>query len=117
MIGPLVLTLPMLAMLLYGVLEVKRSRPVGIAISMLTLIGIAFIWFPGLASSVADALQLGSGRDLVVYAWVGLITLILLNLHLRIRRQMQLVTMLTRQIAMAGRQSPPDLAAPTSLLS
>jgi hypothetical protein len=107
MIGNLVLTLPMLAILAYGLLEVKRSRTVGVAISLLTLAALSFIWIPQGASAVAGALQLGSARDLVLYSWIGLVTLILLNLHLRIRQQMQLVAALTRRVAIAGRQ-PPD---------
>jgi len=113
MIGPLVLTIPMVAILGYGILEVKRTRPVGIAISLLTIAALAFLWSPGLATTIAVALGLGSGNDLVIIAWVGLVTLILLNLHLRLRQQTQMVTALTRQIAIAGRQAQQDLTGPT----
>ena len=44
------------------------------------------------------ALGLGSDNELVLVAWVGLVTLITLNLHLRLRRQTQMVTALTRQM-------------------
>ena len=107
MIGYLVLTVPMLAILAYGLLEVKRAPTVGIAITLLTLAALSFIWFPDGATIVAKALQLGSAQDVVVYSWIGLVTLILLNLHLRIRQHMQLVAALTRRVAIAGRQ-PPD---------
>jgi hypothetical protein len=113
MIGPLVLTIPMVAILGYGILELKRSRPIGIAISLLTIAALAFLWFPALATSIAGALGLGNGDDLVMVAWVGLVTLILLNLHLRLRQQTQMVTALTRQIAIAGRQGQQDLTGPT----
>jgi len=115
MIGPLVLTIPMLAILGYGVLEVKRSRLVGIAISLLTIAALAFLWAPGLAGIIAAALGLGTDNDLVLVAWVGLVTLIILNLHLRLRRQTQMVTALTRQMAIAGRQAQSDVTGPTVL--
>ncbi len=115
MIGPLVLTIPMVAILGYGILEVKRSRPVGIAISLLTIAALAFLWFPELASTIAVALGLSTGDDLVIVAWVGLVTLITLNLHLRLRQQTEMVTRLTRQIAIAGRQAQQDLAGPDGI--
>jgi hypothetical protein len=115
MIGPLVLTIPMLAILGYGVLEVKRSRTVGVAISVLTIAALAFLWAPGLAATIAAAVGLGNENDLVLVAWVGLVTLISLNLHLRLRRQTQMVTALTRQMAIAGRQTQQDVTGPTVL--
>lgn len=115
MIGPLVLTIPLIAILGYGVLEVKRSRLVGIAISLLTIAALTFLWAPGLAATIATALGLGSDNNLVLIAWVGLVTLILLNLHLRLRRQTQMVTQLTRQMAIAGRQAQSEATGPTVL--
>ena len=115
MIGPLVLTIPMLAILGYGVLELRRSRPVGTAISLLTLAALAFLWSPGLAGTIASALGLGNENDLVLVAWVGLVTLIILNLHLRLRQQTQMVSALTRQMAISGRQAQQDVTGPTVL--
>lgn len=115
MIGTLVLTLPMLAILAYGALEIRRAPIVGMVMVALSIVAIALIWIPGLAATVADRLQLGSAADVIMVAWVGLVTVILLNLHLRLRRQMQAVTLLTRQIALSNRPASQDLAGPTSL--
>lgn len=106
MIGYLLPTVPMLAILAYGILELKRSRTVGLAITILTLAALALIWVPGGATALANALQLGDGHDLILYSWLGLVTLVLLNLHLRIRQQMQLLASLTRRVAMTGQ--PPE---------
>jgi hypothetical protein len=114
MIGSLVVTFPMLAILGYGLLEVKRSRPVGIAIAALTIATLALLWTPGLAATVAVVFGLGSGNDLMLIAWVGLVTLITLNLHLRLRRQTQMVTALTRQMAIGGRPAHQDVGGPTA---
>jgi hypothetical protein len=113
MIGLLVLTVPMLPILVYGLLELKRSRVIGTAISLLTFAALAFIWIPGVATTVANALQLGSAADLVTDSWIGLVTLILLNLHLRMRRHMQTVTALTRGIAIGTGQTPENLPGPS----
>jgi hypothetical protein len=114
MIGQLLLTVPMAAILAYGTLELRRSRVVGVGIVGLTIAALLFIWAPGIAESVAVALQLGSGRDLVLYAWIVLVTLILLNLHLRMRRHMQVVAAVSRQIAIAGLQEPQGQTSPSS---
>lgn len=115
MIGALLLTLPMLAILLYGVLEIRRARIVGAAILALTTVAVLLIWLPGLAAAAAEVLQLGGAEDVIMVTWVGLVTVILLNLHLRLRRQMQAVTLLARQIALGGRSGPQDMTGPTSL--
>lgn len=115
MIGAVILTVPMLAILLYGLLEVRRARIMGTAILVLTLVAVLLIWFPGLAAAAAQVMQLGSANDVIMVTWVGLVTVILLNLHLRLRRQMQAVTVLARQIALGGRSGPQDVTGPTSL--
>ncbi len=114
MIGPLVLTLPMLAIIAYALLELKRSRLVGFAIAVLTLAALSFIWVPGIAARVAEVLQLGGGTDVIIYSWIGLLTLILLNIHLRIRQQMQILAALARQIALANRQPPQGQPGPST---
>ncbi len=116
------LAAPLVAMLLYGALEFKRSW-VGIPISVITLVALYFVWVPTGAAVVAETLQLGTRDDLVVYSFVGLLFLVLLNLHLKNRRRMQIVTTLIRQIAITSRQTIPrrmgapgaEIGAPRSL--
>ena len=107
MIGQVVLTVPMVAMLVYGWLEFKRVWVVGIGVSVLSLAAIYFVWFPIGAAAVAETLQLGTRDDLVLYCWIGLSSLVLLNLHLKSRQQMQVVVGLIRQSAIASRSSVP----------
>lgn len=106
MIGQVVLSALLLGMLLYGCAEVRRSRVIGILIPLVALATLYFVWVPIGAAQVAAALQLGTSHDLILYCWIGLSLLVLLNLHLRDRRQMQFITELIRQIALAnGRTS------------
>ena len=122
MIGQVVLTALLVAMLLYGWLESKRSW-VGILISLITLVALYFVLVPTGAAAVAETLQLGTRDDLVVYAFVVLLVCVLLNLHLKNRRQMQVVTTLIRQIAISSRPTihssiggpRPQKGAPRSL--
>ena len=44
--------------------------------------------------------------DLILYIWVCISLIVLLNLHLKLRTQMELITTLARKIAIAEAQSP-----------
>jgi len=119
MIGAWLLTLPLAALVVYGLLEARRARLVGLSIAALALVTLALAWVPGLAAGAAATLALGTAADLVLVSWIGLSSLVLLNVHLKLRRQMQVVTALARQIALAGEQ-PADgdaLATPTTAAS
>ncbi len=49
----------------------------------------------------------GRGVDLVLYIWVCITLIVLLNLHLKLRTQMELITVLARTIALADARSGP----------
>jgi hypothetical protein len=55
---------------------------------------------------VAEFVGVGRGADLVLYLWVCISLIVLLNLHLKLRAQHELITKLARSIAMANVQSP-----------
>ena len=103
MIGQVVLSVPLTAVLLYGWLQSKRSW-VGIAIAVVTLGTLYFVWVPDEAAVTAEALQLGTRYDLLAYLFVGLLLLVQLSVHLKDRQQQQVVTKLIRVIAINGRQ-------------
>ena len=46
-----------------------------------------------------------AGVDLIIYVWVVISLLIVLNLHLKLRAQMELITALAREIAIVKAQS------------
>jgi small membrane protein len=54
---------------------------------------------------------IGRGVDLIIYTWVAISLLVLLNLHLKLRAQMDLITVLARQMAIAGAARPLDISA------
>ncbi len=112
MIGPVVLTIPLIVMLGYGLAELGRSRVIGISIPLFTVATLYLVWVPDRANTIAAALRLGTGTDLVAESFIALVILVGLNLHLKIRRQMQVVTALTRQIAISSRQRGSRQASP-----
>ncbi len=61
------------------------------------------MWFPAHATVLAELAGVGRGVDLIIYVWVVISLLIVLNLHLKLRAQMELITELAREIALVRR--------------
>ena len=57
------------------------------------------MWVPEHASQLAALVGIGRGVDLVLYTWVVISLIMMLNLHLKLRSQMELITLLARKIA------------------
>ncbi len=57
---------------------------------------------------LAELVGIGRGVDLMLYIWVCLSLIVLLNLHLKLRTQMELITTLAREIAIAAAKPPKD---------
>ena len=60
------------------------------------------MWLPSHATRLAALVGIGRGVDLIIYTWVAISLMILLNLHLKLRAQMELITVLAREIAIAN---------------
>jgi hypothetical protein len=98
MIAQVFLTALLSAILLYAWLEYKRSPFVGAVSVLAAFTGLYFVWFPNHATRVAEAVGIGRGVDLILYTWVGITFIVLLNLHLKVRAQMELITELAREL-------------------
>ena len=64
------------------------------------------MWFPAHASALAELAGIGRGVDLIIYTWVVISLLMLLNLHLKLRAQMELITALAREMALSNVRLP-----------
>ncbi len=107
MIAQLILTALLLGILIYAWTEYRRSPVVGLFGVLAASGGLYFVWFPAHASALAEVAGIGRGVDLIIYTWVAISLLVVLNLHLKLRAQMELITVLAREIAIAnGRTAP-----------
>jgi len=102
MIAQLALTALSFAILLYAWMEYPRSPAVGLFAWLAALGGLYFVWVPSHATQLAALVGIGRGVDLIIYTWVGISLLVLLNLHLKLRSQMELITVLVRELAIAN---------------
>lgn len=106
MIAQLILTILLTSILLYSWIEYRRAPVIG-ALSMLAaLSGLYFVWVPDHASWLAALVGIGRGVDLMLYLWVVISLIVLLNLHLKLRAQMEVITVLARESSRSPTRVP-----------
>src|SRR5262245_30229851 len=106
MIAQLVLSILLLIVLLYAWIEYRRSPIVALLACVVGLDGLYFVWFPSQITQLAELVGIGRGADLVLYIWTCISLIVLLNLHLKLRTQHELITSLARAVALANVHEP-----------
>ena len=101
MIAQLILTALLLSIFMYAGTEYRRSPVVGVVVMLATAGGTYLVWLPAHATALADMVGIGRGVDLIIYIWIVISLLVVLNLHLKLRSQMELITILARESAIA----------------
>jgi small membrane protein len=105
MIAQLILSTLLAGILLYAWSEYRRSPAVALLAVFVATAGLYFVWVPEHSTALAELVGIGRGVDLILYIWVCLSLIVVLNLHLKLRTQMELITTLARKIALADAQS------------
>jgi hypothetical protein len=100
MIAQILLSLLLGAVLAYAWHEHRRFPAVASLSTVAATCGLYFVWFPGQATLMAEAVGIGRGVDLIIYIWVCISLLVLANLHLKLRAQSEVVTNLARAMAL-----------------
>jgi hypothetical protein len=101
MIAQIFFSLLLCTVFLYAWIEYRRSPVVAILSSFVALAGLYFVWVPSHSTWLAEFVGIGRGVDLILYTWVGISLIVILNLHLKLRTQLELITVLARSIALA----------------
>ncbi len=91
--------------LLYAFNQI-RLRPLSIAIALVAIVGLVFIWYPDLTNMLAKLVGVGRGADLIYYIWIIIIMFALLNLHIRNRFNDRKIAAIVREIALAKPWKP-----------
>lgn len=108
MIAQALLSILLGAVLIYAWSEYRHS-PVIALLSLLTSVaGLLFVWFPSASTRVAQFVGIGRGADLVLYLWVCISLIVLLNIHLKLRTHQEMITTLARTLAMRDAHSVCD---------
>ena len=106
MTAQLMLSILLLGVVVYAWTEYKRVPIVALLSAMVSIGGVYFIWFPEASTRWAEFVGIGRGADLILYTWSCISLLVILNLHLKLRSQLEMITGLARTIAIANAQQP-----------
>ena len=110
MIAQFILTILLAGILLYAWTEYRRSPVVALLTLFVATAGLYFVWLPDHSTQLAELVGIGRGVDLILYTWVCISLIVLLNLHLKLRTQMELITTLARKVALADASQPSEIA-------
>ena len=116
MIAQVGLSILLAGVLVYAWAEYRRAPIISILSMLVATAGLYFVWLPSHATRLATLVGIGRGVDLIIYVWLVISLILLLNLHLKLRSQAELITILMREIALAnayGRAEEMIHAAPT----
>jgi hypothetical protein len=100
-----VLSALLLGVALYAWTQYRRAPAIGCLAMLLALAALYFVWIPAHATRLAHLVGIGRGVDLILYLWVVISLVVLLNLHLKLQAQMEVITVLARQLAIANARS------------
>ena len=102
------LTLLLLGVAALVALQRTSSQLVRVLVLAVIAVGIYFVWTPEEANTLARAVGVGRGADLLFYLWVVITLALIMFMYLKIQRLSRRITQLTRAIALAHPQQPPD---------
>lgn len=106
MIAQFLLIAALAVVFVYAWSQRGRSRPVAYAMMISTIAGAVLVFDPELSNTLAKAVGVGRGVDLVVYFFMVVTLAAIFNLHLRLRADRQRMTELVRAIAIMKSESP-----------
>lgn len=108
MIIQVLLSLGLLVFVLYAFLQRKKSRLVSVLITLISFVGLYFVFYPQRSTDLAHALGVGRGADLIIYCWILISLAISLNLQFKILRLHGVVTELVRELALREPHHPSE---------
>jgi hypothetical protein len=94
------------SILVYAASQRRKVPGISALMAMLCVAGMIFVFFPALATDVAQLLGVGRGADLMLYFFIVLTLAIALNLHLKLRAAQETITELSRAIALMNYKRP-----------
>jgi hypothetical protein len=102
MIAQIMLSALLLGVVVYAWTEYKRAPVVAFLSAFVSVCGVYCVWFPDTSTHWAEIVGIGRGADLILYTWSCVSLLVILNLHLKLRSQLEMITGLARTIAIAN---------------
>lgn len=104
MIAQLLFTVALVGSLVYIHGQSKLLGSIRLVLYGVIIAGIFFVWSPDHSTQLAQMLGIGRGADLIYYIWIILSLAVFVNIHLKVRENLSLVTRLAREIAIKDAQ-------------
>lgn len=101
MIAQILFTLALGGAWTYVMVQNRISGLIRLALYAVITAGLFFVWVPQQATHLANMLGIGRGADLIYYTWIIISLAVFINVHLKLRQSMTLVTELARHIAIS----------------
>ena len=102
MIAQIGFSILLTSVMAYAWTEYRRAPVIAILSMLVAAAGLYFVWLPAHATTLAALVGIGRGVDLIIYIWVIISLILLLNVHLKLRSQAELITILMREAAVAN---------------
>ncbi len=99
MTAQLLLTLGLCAAWLYILTQSGVSNVLKLTMYSVLTAGLYFVWFPEHATYLANRIGIGRGADLVFYVWIIFSLGVMINIHIKMRKTVTMLTELARNIA------------------
>lgn len=100
MIIQLSLSLGLLGILGYVILQRDKVKVIFMPQLAVISVGIFLIWFPNVSTFIAKKVGVGRGADLITYCWIVASILLIVNLQIKLKKLEAHITKLTRAIAL-----------------
>jgi len=99
MIAQFFLSALLTLVLIYAWSQYRRSQVIAMLSTGAAAAALYLVWMPSHATFLAERVGIGRGVDLIICTWVVISLLMFINLHIRLRGQMEVITKLAREIA------------------
>ena len=93
-------------LLLFAVGQRRHSGPLSYGMMLTAAVGAVLVIFPELSTTIANAVGIGRGADLIFYVFMLIVFAAIANLHLRMRLHAEMTTVLARELALATARQP-----------
>jgi small membrane protein len=99
MIIKILLSLVLLALLIYVYVQPLTLILLRSAVTFIFSLGVYFVWFPDQSTRIAELIGVGRGADLLLYCLAMATLVVVLIVHLKLKRMNAVITQLARHVA------------------
>ena len=97
----------LLVVFVYGIrLALEGSRWFGLALVLLSVVGVPLVLFPESANQIANAVGVGRGADLLVYILFFVVIMLILVIHALLGDLNRRFTLIVRNMALSSPLQP-----------